>query len=213
MATLIPTLNATSEADFVRRARLLRAFVSVVQVDIADGSVGAPANWADPDVAARELAGVSLEIHLMVARAAAAWDQWRAVGPARAIIHVEAEDAGTIMSAIRQSGCRPGIALGPETPVGAVLPYVSEVDLVLFVSVPPGRSGQAFDPATMERIRILKRREPSVPVGVDGGVTERRVPELLAAGVDVVYVGSAIADATDPRAAFEMFRRLVEGGH
>jgi len=70
----------------------------------------------------------------------------------------------------------------------------------LVLGVHPGWSGQALIPSTVDKARELKQRFPALSVGFDGGITQERIPELVAAGVDRFCVASAIFDAADPAA-------------
>lgn len=213
MAVLIPAINTTTEEGFQEQARIFRELGSAwAQVDVADGILGAPANLNLPALAERELPRTKLDIHLMVRDAAAAVQAWKIVSPARLTIHVEAQDEiHAILRAIREAGAERGLALGPDTPVTRVEPYLEAIDLLLFVAVPPGKSGQAFAPATVDRVRAVRSRHASLNVGVDGGITAARIPDLRAAGATTIVVASAIFGEADPRAAYRELRALVAG--
>lgn len=212
MAILVPALNASTEQEFLHRCGVLRLLAPpLAQVDVSDGILGVPKNFAIPSLAARELHGVRLDIHLMVHDAAGAAKAWRAVTPERITIHSEAlSDPRPVLAGIAEAGGARGLALGPRTPTARVEPFLSGIDFLLFVSVPPGRSGQPFSPETFERVRAIRKRYPDLNVGVDGGVTAALVPELLEAGVTTICVASAIFEATDPRRAYEELKLLVE---
>lgn len=214
MAVLLPALNALTPEAFVKRARVIRALSPPwVQIDVADGVLGAPKNFADPLIARQELSGVRLDVHLMVRELSPLiLEPWLKAEPARLTVHVEsAGDLRPVLKSFRKRGIERGLALGPETPVDYVFKYLDVADLLLFVAVPPGRSGQAFDERTFERIRTVRQQVAAVPLGVDGGLTSAQISPLVASGVTVFVVGSAISDAPDPRSAYAALLRLVSG--
>ncbi len=213
MAVLLPAINARTEEEFLAHARVLRDLgVPAAQVDISDGIFGVPRNFTSPDAVARELVGVAVDLHLMVRDIDTAVAAWKNLSPLRVTVHIEvlAHPAETFEQ-VRNAGSQCGLALGPHTPVEAVFPYLSQVDMLLFVAVPPGASGQRFDPETIARVQTVRQQQPELPIGVDGGITAERIPELLAAGASTIVVASAIFGASDPRAAYTTLKRLVEG--
>lgn len=212
MAVLVPAINAYTEEEFVERAKLLRDLdAREAQIDVSDGVFGIPQNFSSPERAARELAGIKLDVHLMVRDALSAITAWRMVMPVRLTAHIEVlRDPSAVFEQIRAAGSECGLALGPDTPVEAVQPYLSDVDALLFVAVPPGRSGQQLDPKTPERIQAIRQQYPALPIGVDGGVSAAVVPQLLAAGATTIVVASALFNAPDPKAAYAELKRLVE---
>ncbi len=209
---MIPALNASSQEQAVAYARILRRLAPPwIQVDVSDGVFGSPKNFAIPAVIAQELQGIHLDIHLMVHDAAAAVREWAGINPARLTVHWETlRDPAHTLAEIRKRGIARGLALGPDAlPERAELHFDS-IEFLLFVAVPPGRSGQQFDHRVLDRIRTVRTAHPSLDIGVDGGVTAALIPELLAAGVTTLCVASAIVGDPDPAAAYGALKRLVE---
>lgn len=211
MALLIPAINARTEEEFRRYARIARELgADWLQVDVSDGVLGAPKNFADPAVATEKLQGFSMDAHLMTVDAKAAVAAWLPTHPTRITVHAEAEgDLEMIFQELATARIECGLALGPDTPLDRATPHVKRLDLLLLVAVPPGRSGQAPNPATAERIRSLRRQCPSLNIGVDGGITAARIPELVAAGATTLYAASAIFGAKNPQAQYEELKRLA----
>lgn len=210
MARVIPALNAATEAEFRARAAVARSLgADWVQVDVSDGILGKPKNFGDPTVISSELRGLRVDVHLMVQDVSKFLATWETQRPARITVHLEAvPDVASILERLNGAHIACGIALGPETPVERALSFAERVALVLLVAVPPGESGQTLDPRTVERVRALHAACPTATIGVDGGVREEHVPDLLRAGVNTLVVASAIFDAPDPRAAYaELHRR------
>ncbi len=99
---------------------------------------------------------------------------------------------------------RPGIAIVPSTPVQAIGELLSEVDLVLVMTVNPGFGGQALIPSTLEKVKWLAQwrngHNGGYHLSVDGGINHDTAPEARAAGADVLVTGSAFFSADHPRA-------------
>src|SRR5260370_16841778 len=81
---------------------------------------------------------------------------------------------------MREVGLRVGLTHNPETPVEAVLPYVEEIDVLLFMSVHPGFGGQAFIPSVLDKLTAARRvvDEGGLPVEleIDGGINRETAP-------------------------------------
>ena len=96
-----------------------------------------------------------------------------------------------------------GLAISPETPAEAILPVIDRIDLALVMTVHPGKSGQAFMPAMMAKVRKIKAasltRNPELMIQVDGGINPATVGEASAAGANVFVVGSALCDSKRPK--------------
>lgn len=135
--------------------------------------------------------------HLMITNPLAYADRFADAGSDLIVFHVEADDdPAAVIEAIESAGRRPGIALNPETPADAVLPWLDRVDLVLVMTVHPGWGGQAFIVDVLPKMRELRdevdRRRLDVRIGVDGGVNLDTVRAAHDAGAEVLVVGSAL---------------------
>jgi ribulose-phosphate 3-epimerase len=94
-----------------------------------------------------------------------------------------------------------------------VLPYVEEIDVLLFMSVHPGFGGQAFIPSVLDKLTAARRvvDEGGLPVEleIDGGINRETAPRAAAAGADILVAGSAIFHADDPAAAARQIREAA----
>jgi ribulose-phosphate 3-epimerase len=190
----------------------MKDLADIIQIDVVDGIFAQPENIVDLNIVRRELPPEKIHVHLMVEESEEALEKWRPIAPRRITIHVEAErDLVSVLTLLLAEGIERGLALGPSTPLDRVLPYINTIDFLLFVSVPPGRSGQLFDPTTMERVRTMRQKLPQLPIGVDGGVTKDLLKPLATAGATSIAVGSALFEAPNPRLAFMEFREMLSG--
>jgi ribulose-phosphate 3-epimerase len=107
-------------------------------------------------------------------------------------------------------GLEAGIALNPATPADAITRYANDVASVLVMAVNPGSQGQEFMPSVLEKIPAIKKDFSHASIGVDGGVEEENISQVLQAGADYVVVGSKIFAADDPKEAFHRLQDMVE---
>jgi ribulose-phosphate 3-epimerase len=127
-------------------------------------------------------------------------------------VHVEAgRHLQRTLAHLRARGVRPGVVLNPSTPLASLEEVLPEVDYVLLMSVNPGFGGQAFLPATIDKVRRLRRnvqeRGLNVQIEVDGGVDAGNARTLVEAGAELLVAGSAVFGGGDAEAGA---RRLIE---
>jgi ribulose-phosphate 3-epimerase len=148
--------------------------------------------------------GGYLDIHLMVERPERHVEAFAAAGADGITIHAEATPhANYALAAVRDAGCRAGLALNPGTPAAAILELVDSLDLLLCMTVNPGWGGQAFLPGSigkLERLRTLLGERPALEV--DGGIDAGTAGPCARAGATVFVAGSAVFGADDPGAAY-----------
>jgi ribulose-phosphate 3-epimerase len=122
-----------------------------------------------------------------------------------------------VIAAIHGYGRAAGLALNPETPAEAVLPYLDDIDLLLVMTVHPGRGGQAFIADVLPKIAELRaeidRRGLSLPIGVDGGVNLETIGPAHAAGGEVLVAGWALyREAGELSATVQALRTAASAG-
>jgi ribulose-phosphate 3-epimerase len=147
--------------------------------------------------AVRAVASVPYHAHLMVSQPLHRARAFADAGSDLIVAHVEADDdPAAVIEAIHGYGRAAGLALNPETPAEAVLPYLEAIDLLLVMTVHPGRGGQAFHFDVLPKLTQLRdeidRRGLSLPIGVDGGVNLDTIGSAHAAGGEVMVAGSAL---------------------
>jgi ribulose-phosphate 3-epimerase len=177
---------------------LLDAGVRVLHYDVGDGHFIEPITIGPivlesigPIVHGR---GGALDCHLMVSEPVKHFEQIKAAGGDSVTFHAEASaDPAAAVRLARELGLGVGVAFNPETPVDDVLRAAEGVDLVLCMSIHPGRSGQKFMPEACARIAELRRRLPAdVHVQVDGGIGPVNIRDVHGAGADLLVAGSSI---------------------
>ena len=180
----------------VRRA--VAGGVDSIHLDVMDGHFVDNLTIGPAVVqAVRPFAPVPYHAHLMVTRPMRHARAFADAGSDLIVVHVEAEDdPAAVIDAIHGFGRGAGLALNPETPAEAVLPYLESIDLLLVMTVHPGRGGQAFLPEVLPKMAQLhdeiERRGLALPIGVDGGVNLETIGPAHAAGGEVLVAGWAL---------------------
>ena len=214
MALLAPSLLS---ADFVRLAeeiaRVEAAGADWLHLDIMDGHFVPNLTFGPPVVAAiRKISKLPLDVHLMVSNPAALVEQFAEAGANYLTVHVETEPhLHRLVNRIRELGVKPAVTLNPATSVDLLDEILSEVDMVLVMSVNPGFGGQKFIPASLDKIRRLRQKmnrlDRQVLIEVDGGVNQVTAPQLIEAGVDVLVAGSAVFGSADMKATIAALKQ------
>jgi ribulose-phosphate 3-epimerase len=198
-------------ADFSRLGdqleTVMEAGARVIHVDVMDGHFVPPITIGPLIVEAiRDQvheAGGFIDVHLMIERPERHVQSFAAAGADGITLHVEATPhVHYAVKAVREAGCRAGIALNPATPPEAVSQLAGVVDLVLCMTVNPGWGGQRYIEHSERKVKQLRNLLPQAAIEVDGGIDTTTAPEVAAAGARLFVAGSAVFGADDPAAAY-----------
>ena len=144
---------------------------------------------------------IFIDCHLMITNAEETWEQYVDSGVNLVIFHIEAvNDANVLIDNLHSRGCQAGIVLNPDTPASEVIPYLSKLDLVLVMSVVPGKGGQSFMPEMESKIREFRVAinnqidSGGLPTKlmIDGGIKHFNAALVKSWGIDVAVIGSGI---------------------
>ncbi len=196
-------------ADFMNLEAEIRSisFSQWLHFDVMDGRF-VPAYTYDQEIV-RKIRSISrqfFDVHLMIEEPEKWIVAYAEAGADLVTFHLEAsEDPGLLIRQIKSQDVACGISLKPGTPMEGLLPWIDQVDLVLVMSVEPGKGGQAFLPGAVDRIRFLseyrKKNGLSFLIEVDGGINGKTITAVKEAGADVVVAGSFIFNRNDRKNA------------
>jgi ribulose-phosphate 3-epimerase len=129
------------------------------------------------------------DTHLMITNPETHIEAFAKAGSDWITFHVEAtNDPLNVIRLIHSFGKKAGISVKPNTPIESIKPYLSEVDLVLVMSVEPGKGGQSFIPETLQKLEALPKG--NYKVSVDGGINDVTLQQCKAHGANVFVVGT-----------------------
>ncbi|MCU1457698.1 MAG: ribulose-phosphate 3-epimerase [Actinomycetia bacterium] len=187
----------------------------LLHVDVMDGHFVPNLTIGAPVVAClRKHTDLYLDCHLMVTNPGDLLEAFAEAGADGCTVHVELGDPRPLFQRMRELDLRVGLTLNPETPLPEVVPYLAEIDTLLFMSVHPGFGGQSFIADVLMKVaearRIIDRENLAVEIEIDGGINEETAPLAAEAGAEILVAGSAIFHAKDPAAAARAIRHAAE---
>ena len=190
-------------ADFGRLGEGIQAVETAgadwIHVDVMDGHF-VPNITIGPLVveAARRATKLPIDVHLMIEKPERYLGAFVDAGADRITVHLEScPHLHRTLQEIRKLGALPGVALNPSTPVDSIRDVVSELEMVLVMTVNPGFGGQKYIPASAGKLRrvsglLEENGRGGMPIQVDGGVDVSTAPTVAEAGATVLVAGSAI---------------------
>lgn len=143
------------------------------------------------------------DVHLMIEEPEKYAEAFKNAGADILTVHVEAcTHLHRNIQQIKGLGMKAGVAVNPHTPLSMIEHVMGNIDLVCLMSVNPGFGGQSFIPETLHKIAQLKKmireKNASVLIEIDGGVSVENAAEIIQAGADVLVAGNAVFKSSDP---------------
>ena len=174
--------------------------------DVMDGVFVPNISFGFPVIeAVARLSSKPLDVHLMIVDPDRYIGRVRDLGALFMNVHAEAcTHLHRTIQAIRAAGMRPAVTLNPATPLVVLEDVITDLDMVLLMSVNPGFGGQSFIEGTVGKIarlrRMIEESGSKALIEVDGGINAVTGAACVAAGADALVAGSAVFNAPDPMA-------------
>jgi len=196
--------------------KIKAAGMSWIHFDVMDGRFVEAVKYEPPLL--RELCpkvDLFKDVHIMIANPLEMVQAFKEVGADQLTFHYEAckddKEVKQVIDKIHACNMKAGISIKPNTPVEKIYQFLKDLDIVLIMSVEPGRGGQKFMEPSLDRIAALRkeidRAGYKTLISVDGGINDNTAPRCLEAGADVLVVGQYLFGHED---FLERYERLFK---
>lgn len=183
-------------------------------LDVMDGRFVPNISYGMPVIKQlRQASTRFFDVHLMIVEPEKYFEEFKDAGANSLTVHLEVSPhLHRNIQHIKSLGMKAGVALNPATPVCLLKDIISDLDLVLIMSVNPGFGGQSFISHSIPKIKELKKlildTGSASKIEVDGGISLENAAEIVHVGADILVAGSSIFKADDPKQMIEKFKAI-----
>jgi ribulose-phosphate 3-epimerase len=210
MASVAPTILATTPEDYARRINNVKPFAKRLHIDVGDGvfedvrTVGLTQVY--------DIDGVPFDLHLMMVHPEGQMENILAVGPQLVITHFEAPfDHEAFFKELRSVDLKVGLAIKVETTIEQVKDLLSSIDHLVVFTGKLGHNGGEFRADCLDKIAQARTINPNLEIAVDGGLNQETARQAIEAGANLLDVGSFIQEADDPEISYIALEAIAEG--
>ncbi|CAM4259586.1 ribulose-phosphate 3-epimerase [Cytophagaceae bacterium 50C-KIRBA] len=215
---IAPSILAANFAELGSEIDMLNASQAEwIHVDVMDGMFVPNISFGFPVLeAVNKRANKVLDVHLMIEKPERYLEAFAKAGAQVLTVHYETcPHLHRTIQQIKDLGCLAGVALNPSTPVHVLEDIISDLDLVLIMSVNPGFGGQKFIPNAIKKTKELAELAASkgltkLKIEIDGGVSTSNAADLIKAGANVLVAGNFVFSSPNP---METIANLVKLGN
>jgi ribulose-phosphate 3-epimerase len=212
---IAPSILSADFANLQRDIEMInRSEADWFHIDIMDGVFVPNISFGFPVLKAiYKHAKKPLDVHLMIVDPDRYLHEFKSAGAENITVHIEAcTHLHRTLSAIRDLGCKAGVAVNPHTSVSLLENIIEDIDMVCLMSVNPGFGGQKYIEGTYKKIKDLRTmssgRNDNLLIEIDGGVSHQNALKLIEAGADVLVAGNAVFSAEDPIQEIASLKRM-----
>lgn len=210
MASVAPTINATTPADYAQRIDNVKPFAQRLHIDVGDGvftdvkTVGLTQVY--------DIDGVPFDLHLMMTHPESQLENICALQPQLVITHFEAQfDREAFWKELRAVDIKVGLAINVETTIEQVADLLPTIDHLVVFTGKLGHNGGEFRADCLEKIGQARAVNPDLEIAVDGGLNQETARLAVDAGANLLDVGSFIHEADDPEIAYIAIQAIADG--
>ena len=215
MKLVAPSILAANFNRLGEEVEMLnRSEADFVHCDVMDGVFVPNISYGIPIIqAVNQISIKPLDVHLMIVNPDKYINDFGEVGASIITVHYEAcTHLHRTIQQIKNLGIKASVCLNPHTPVALLEDIISELDMVLLMSVNPGFGGQLFIENTYRKVIALKemilKRNSKTLIEVDGGVNFEVGKKLYESGVDILVAGSFVFNANSPIETIAALKKL-----
>jgi len=186
-----------------------------LHIDVMDGHYVPNISFGIPIIQSiRPQTKILFDVHLMITNPVAFIAAFAKAGADMITFHIETvDDPADVIRQIHALKKKAGISIHPDTAIERIYPFLADLDLVLIMSVYPGFGGQSFLPASLERIRAVRKELDAIGsdaiLSVDGGINIQTAPAAVKAGVTLLVTGNAVFGDKDPAEAIRRIKKCA----
>lgn len=191
---------------------LKKAKADYIHVDVMDGNFVPNITFGPKFVTdMKKHTDIPLDVHLMIEEPGFFAKAFISSGADILTVHYEGNHhLNKVITSIKNEGVRAGLAINPHTSLSSIEGIIKEIDHLLIMSVNPGFGGQVFIESSYEKIsqakELIEKKNPSVNLAVDGGITLSNVSKVIKAGANFIVAGTAIFSTDNMSKAIETIK-------
>lgn len=212
MIKVSPSILAADFANLKHDIQKVESCAAMLHLDVMDGHFVPNISIGIPVVeSVRKNTNLFLDVHLMISKPLDYIDAFASAGADLICFHLESEsDIEQTIQKIKKCGKKAAVSLKPATPAELVFPYLSQLDMVLVMTVEPGFGGQKFMENQMEKVRAIRHAAgPDLDIEVDGGINRETAKTVVEAGANVLVAGSFVFGSENPEEEVRFLNSLA----
>ncbi len=217
MIRIAPSILTWDYTDIGRTLRVIeKSGIDILHLDVMDGHFVPNISFGPAVVESiRNKTDLTLDVHLMIEKPENFINDFKNAGADIITVHVEAANKlSRAIEMIKKKGLKAGVSLNPGTGLNSVKDHLSEVDMVLLMTVNPGFGKQKFMKSVIPKIRELKeiisKKSLNADIEVDGGINLLNAPMVVQAGANILVVGNYIYSARNISKAIESLKKAIK---
>ena len=199
MIKIAPSILSADFSRLGEHIKELEAYgADMIHIDVMDGMFVPNISFGIPIIKSiRKLTKLPFDVHLMIEEPSRYVEDFASAGADIITVHYETDrHIDRTINYIKSFGVKAGVALNPATPVDCIKHLISNLDMVLIMSVNPGFGGQKYIEYCSGKIKEVRaladKYNKDIMIQVDGGIDETNISEVVSSGANVIVAGSAV---------------------